>query len=100
MNERKSTWQLQEAKNKLSEVIRRAREEGPQTITVRGEEAAVVSSPRTRPPEKVSPSAATLQEISARWAPIFESLPDFELPPREPDSQPFEFDEEHQGLVE
>jgi prevent-host-death family protein len=38
----KSTWQLQEAKNKLSEVIRRAREEGPQTITVRGENAVVV----------------------------------------------------------
>ena len=40
---RKSTWQLQEAKNKLSEVIRRAREEGPQTITVRGEDAVVVA---------------------------------------------------------
>lgn len=39
---RKATWQLQEAKNKLSEVIRRAREEGPQTITVRGEDAVVV----------------------------------------------------------
>lgn len=40
---RKATWQLQEAKNKLSEVIRRAREEGPQTITVRGEDAVVIS---------------------------------------------------------
>jgi prevent-host-death family protein len=40
---RKSTWQLQEAKNKLSEVIRRAREEGPQTITVRGEDAVVLA---------------------------------------------------------
>ena len=39
---RSSKWQLQEAKNKLSEVIRRAREEGPQTITVRGEDAVVV----------------------------------------------------------
>ncbi len=37
-----SKWQLQEAKNKLSEVIRRAREEGPQTITVRGEDAVVI----------------------------------------------------------
>ena len=43
MPERKSTWQLQEAKNKLSEVIRRAREEGPQTITVRGEPAVLVT---------------------------------------------------------
>lgn len=37
-------WQLQEAKNKLSEVIRRACDEGPQEITVRGEPAVVVVS--------------------------------------------------------
>jgi prevent-host-death family protein len=35
-------WQLQEAKNRLSELVRKAREEGPQTITVRGEDAVVV----------------------------------------------------------
>jgi prevent-host-death family protein len=39
---RKSRWQLQEAKNKLSEVVRRTREEGPQTITVRGADAVVM----------------------------------------------------------
>jgi prevent-host-death family protein len=39
-----STWQLQEAKAKLSELVRRARSEGPQTITVRGEPAVVVIS--------------------------------------------------------
>jgi len=38
---RSTTWQLQEAKNKLSEVIKRAKEE-PQTITLRGEPAVVV----------------------------------------------------------
>jgi antitoxin Phd len=37
-------WQLQEAKNRLSELVRKAREEGPQVITVHGEEAAVVVS--------------------------------------------------------
>jgi len=37
-------WQLQEAKNKLSEVVSRAQKEGPQTITVRGKEVAVVIS--------------------------------------------------------
>lgn len=37
-------WQLQEAKNKLSEVVRRACDEGPQEITVRGEPAVVVVS--------------------------------------------------------
>ena len=38
------TWQLQEAKNRLSEVVRKARSEGPQTITLHGVAAAVVVS--------------------------------------------------------
>ncbi|MDA8171666.1 MAG: type II toxin-antitoxin system Phd/YefM family antitoxin [Nitrospiraceae bacterium] len=38
------TWQLQEAKARLSEVIKRASKEGPQTITMRGEPTAVVIS--------------------------------------------------------
>ena len=37
-----SIWQLQAAKAKLSEVLRAARDEGPQTITVRGKEEFVV----------------------------------------------------------
>ena len=37
-------WQLQEAKNKLSQVVKEARSSGPQIITVHGEEAAVVLS--------------------------------------------------------
>lgn len=40
----RATWQLQEAKNSLSEVVRRARSEGPQVITVHGSAAAVVVS--------------------------------------------------------
>jgi len=35
-------WQLQEAKNQLSEVVRKASEEGPQVITLRGIDAVVV----------------------------------------------------------
>ncbi|MBM4320687.1 MAG: type II toxin-antitoxin system Phd/YefM family antitoxin [Deltaproteobacteria bacterium] len=37
-------WQLQEAKNRLSEVVAEARTSGPQLITRRGAEAAVVLS--------------------------------------------------------
>lgn len=37
-------WQLQEAKNRLSEVVKAAKTKGPQVITVRGEETAVVVS--------------------------------------------------------
>lgn len=40
----KAYWQLQEAKNKLSRVVEKARVEGPQTITVHGKAAAVVMS--------------------------------------------------------
>lgn len=39
-----STWQLQEAKARLSEVIKKAKKEGPQSITVHGSPAAVVIS--------------------------------------------------------
>ena len=38
------TWPLQEAKARLSEVIKQASKEGPQTITMRGEPTAVVIS--------------------------------------------------------
>jgi prevent-host-death family protein len=38
-------WQLQDAKNRLSQVVREAQTSGPQLITVRGQEAAVVISP-------------------------------------------------------
>jgi prevent-host-death family protein len=37
-----SNWQLQTAKAKLSELLRAVRDEGPQTITVRGKEEYVV----------------------------------------------------------
>jgi len=37
-------WQLQEAKNRLSELVRKARDEGPQVITVHGSDAAVIVS--------------------------------------------------------
>jgi len=40
----KHSWQLQEAKARLSEVVKTALREGPQEITVRGETAAVLIS--------------------------------------------------------
>ncbi len=38
------TWQLQEAKAKFSELVRKAKVEGPQEVTVRGQEQVVVIS--------------------------------------------------------
>ncbi len=40
----KAVWQLQDAKNRLSRVVDEALEEGPQVITRRGVETAVVLS--------------------------------------------------------
>ncbi len=37
-------WQLQEAKNKFSEVVRKANQEGPQTVTKHGKDSVVVVS--------------------------------------------------------
>ena len=39
-----SSWQLQDAKARLSELVKRAAQEGPQHITLHGEPAAVVLS--------------------------------------------------------
>lgn len=40
----KTSWALQDAKNKLSEVVDHALQEGPQMITRRGKETAVIVS--------------------------------------------------------
>lgn len=39
-----NTWQLQEAKAHLSEVIKKAKKDGPQSITVHGSPEAVIIS--------------------------------------------------------
>ena len=40
----KAEWQLQDAKNRLSQVVDKAVHEGPQTITLRGKPTAVLIS--------------------------------------------------------
>lgn len=47
-------WKLEDAKAKFSEVVRRANAAGPQRVTVRGREEAVVLS--TRDYERLVPS--------------------------------------------
>lgn len=41
------SWQLQDAKNRFSAVVKAAEKEGPQVITVHGQEKAVVLSTET-----------------------------------------------------
>jgi len=44
MNAQKTQWQLQEAKNRFSEVVDEALAHGPQTVTRHGREVVVIVS--------------------------------------------------------
>jgi prevent-host-death family protein len=44
MSEKRAAWQLQDAKNRFSEVVNEAERSGPQVVTRRGANAAVVLS--------------------------------------------------------
>ena len=54
-------WQLQEAKAKLSELVKFAESEGPQSITVHGQPVAVVISQATF--EKLTGTSYSLIEF-------------------------------------
>jgi antitoxin Phd len=56
-------WQLQDAKARFSELVRAARERGPQTVTVRGESAVVVLSERQYRSLQVRAKQPTLAEL-------------------------------------
>jgi antitoxin Phd len=77
---RQNRWQLQEAKNKLSEVVRRAQTEGPQTITVRGEDAVVVVASDEYSREHRIPERAPSQSLGSflRRSPLWGSGVEFD----------------------
>ena len=54
-------WQLQEAKNRFSEVVKRAQSEGPQMVTLRGVDTAVVLSAKEY--ERLAPKKPSLAEF-------------------------------------
>lgn len=56
-----NSWQLQEAKNRLSQVVDHALHDGPQTITLRGKPAAVVISVEAF--QKLSQPKTTLKDF-------------------------------------
>jgi antitoxin Phd len=55
-------WKLEDAKAKFSEVVRRARGEGPQRVTYRGKDAVVVMSTETYE-HLVQQTSASSQEV-------------------------------------
>ena len=54
-------WQLQEAKAKFSELVQKATEEGPQTVTRRGKPAVVVVAANEF--ERMGERTPTLKEL-------------------------------------
>jgi antitoxin Phd len=60
------SWKLEDAKARFSEVVRLARSEGPQRVTVRGKDAVVVMSvedlERLSPPDPTRPSLVSFLE--------------------------------------
>jgi prevent-host-death family protein len=79
MKEKPMAWQLQEAKAKFSELVQKAIEEGPQTVTRRGKPSVVVLSIQEY--ERLRQRKPSLKEVLM-------SGPEgeFELPPRVRDS--------------
>ena len=72
-------WQVQEAKSRFSEVLEKARSEGPQTITKHGTETAVIMSVEEYRRLK-GPKKDFIQHLLS-----FPKVDDFELPPRQID---------------
>jgi antitoxin Phd len=77
-----ATWQLQQAKAKLSEVIEAARKHGPQIITQRGVETAVIVpiDQWKRDKDRQSQPSQTEREKSEAFLKLLQSGPQFEIP--------------------
>lgn len=60
---RRTAWKLEDAKARFSELVRLARSEGPQRVTVRGKDAVVVISAEAL--EKLLPPEAPRQNLAA-----------------------------------
>ncbi len=68
-------WKLEDAKARFSEVVRLAREQGPQRVTVRGQDAVVVLSVADY--AHLAPAAATPTLFALFADSPFASLDDF-----------------------
>jgi antitoxin Phd len=68
MTSKPNLWKLEDAKAKFSELVRRANAAGPQHVTVRGQEEAVVISARDYrklvPPQNRQPLVEFLEGLS------------------------------------
>ena len=75
-------WQLQEAKNKFSEVVRKAESEGPQMITRHGKTVAVVVTPEqfvetgVKPAKSMKDLLLAFPKLGPEYDDIFERSKD------------------------
>jgi antitoxin Phd len=86
MNHHSKTWPLQEAKAKFSEVVRLAQSEGPQTVTVHGQPAVVITAAKPKGIDFSKVTGADFVRALSAGPPI-----DFELPERPAASHDREF---------
>jgi prevent-host-death family protein len=77
VNHHPRIWPLQEAKAKFSELVRLAQSEGPQTVTVHGEPAVVITAVKAEPKliaGKYQPTGTGLDLVRAMQACPFPEL--------------------------
>jgi prevent-host-death family protein len=86
MNHHSRVWPLQEAKAKFSELVRLTQTEGPQTVTVHGAPAVVVSAVTQSKIDFAGKTGADFVKALSAGPPI-----DFDLPERPTDSHNREF---------
>lgn len=60
------TWRLQDAKARFSEVVRQAREQGPQRVTLHGQDAVVIISAETYDRERAGHTGQRLVQALAK----------------------------------
>lgn len=75
---REATWQLQDAKNRLSELIRRVESGAEQVITVRGRPVAVVVAYEQHRRDKTRKTGKQLRELMQRCPlpDVFDLIPE------------------------
>lgn len=72
-----NTWKLQDAKARLSEVVRQARAGAPQTVTIHGKNAVVIADTErfeVRPRPRPAPTMADFVEGSKKYRGLLEGI--------------------------
>jgi antitoxin Phd len=72
-----NTWKLQDAKARLSEVVRKARNGAPQMVTIHGKDAVIIADAErfeVRPKPRRNPTMADFVEASKKYRGLLEGV--------------------------